>query len=442
MLGGGLDVGRWVALLAAAGLGLIIQLGATAATPLPPVEPIDSSTVQPAIPAMKPLVFDPHIQSVQLRRSTKVLAEPRRNAVKIGRIAAGTRVKWKGATKNNDCRYRWLQIEPHGWICARVKPSTKPPTTTLHPKVDEGSVLPGVYGRVRRSTDVRVYSSRADVRAEGGEVTTEMKLDVRRRRVVWIRGKKYWRVQGGKLVRSRHVYRLKGSTFQGIDLSGKTVTTGTIAWAQRRYGRTRRVYVRSRASRRSRVVDKLAPRTVVSITGTSANERYKSIGPNRWVRTKDLRIVKLVEPPAEVGLRDRWVDVDLSSRVLVAYVGKTPQYATLVATGKWKWPTPRGQFRVVKKYARSTMRSPFRDEVYNVGDVPWVLYFRKGYALHGAYWHNGYGARRSHGCVNLAPLDAAKIYSFLGPHTPPGWTAVYAHPGNPGAVVRIRRGKR
>ena len=37
--------------------------------------------------------------------------------------------------------------------------------------------------------------------------------------------------------------------------------------------------------------------------------------------------------------------------------------------------------------------------------VPWVMYFNKDeQALHGTYWHDGFGFRRSHGCVNRVRL--------------------------------------
>jgi hypothetical protein len=31
-------------------------------------------------------------------------------------------------------------------------------------------------------------------------------------------------------------------------------------------------------------------------------------------------------------------------------------------------------------------------------------------ALHGAYWHDRFGYKHSHGCVNLPPLDAEWVY--------------------------------
>ena len=45
-------------------------------------------------------------------------------------------------------------------------------------------------------------------------------------------------------------------------------------------------------------------------------------------------------------------------------------------------------------------------------------------ALHGAFWHDGFGQRRSHGCVNLAPADAQFIFDFAPPELPTGWRSV------------------
>jgi hypothetical protein len=84
---------------------------------------------------------------------------------------------------------------------------------------------------------------------------------------------------------------------------------------------------------------------------------------------------------------------------------------------------------------------PAANEVYSVADVPWTLYFHKGYALHGAYWHDSFGSRRSHGCINLSPADAKRVYTILGPNVPAGWSAAYGHEEAPGSVVRIRNRK-
>jgi L,D-transpeptidase catalytic domain len=71
-------------------------------------------------------------------------------------------------------------------------------------------------------------------------------------------------------------------------------------------------------------------------------------------------------------------------------------------------------------------------------DVPFVQFFDKAIALHGAFWHRDFGHVRSHGCVNLAPLDAAFLFNFTGPKLPAGWSAVLPAQTNPGTLVRVR----
>src|SRR4029077_15506633 len=62
----------------------------------------------------------------------------------------------------------------------------------------------------------------------------------------------------------------------------------------------------------------------------------------------------------------------------------------------------------------------------------------KGLALHAAYWHDGFGHARSHGCVNLAPRDARWLYFWSDPQVPPGWTMTAGVVESPGSIVRIR----
>jgi lipoprotein-anchoring transpeptidase ErfK/SrfK len=53
------------------------------------------------------------------------------------------------------------------------------------------------------------------------------------------------------------------------------------------------------------------------------------------------------------------------------------------------------------------------DQYYDLPGVPWTMYFTyQGGAIHGAYWHNNFGSQWSHGCVNLIPDEAEKLYSW------------------------------
>jgi hypothetical protein len=69
-----------------------------------------------------------------------------------------------------------------------------------------------------------------------------------------------------------------------------------------------------------------------------------------------------------------------------------------------------------------TMRRGAGD--FELRDVPWIQYFASGYAMHGAYWHDVFGIPRSHGCVNLAPIDARVLFLWTDPPVPDGWHGV------------------
>ncbi|MBC8071986.1 MAG: L,D-transpeptidase [Deltaproteobacteria bacterium] len=157
-----------------------------------------------------------------------------------------------------------------------------------------------------------------------------------------------------------------------------------------------------------------------------------------WIARDELRVATRVTPPAGTGAEERWLDIDLDEQVLVAYVGARPVYATLVSTGRRNHDTPTGVFRIERKVAERTMNSRADDdEPYAVDRVPWTAYFADSFALHAAYWHGSFGERKSHGCVNLSPVDARMLYRWSAPAVAPGWSEVYGHAEQPGSLVRI-----
>ena len=79
------------------------------------------------------------------------------------------------------------------------------------------------------------------------------------------------------------------------------------------------------------------------------------------------------------------------------------------------------------------------DMPYSIEDVPFVMYFHRSYAVHGAFWHSNFGVQMSHGCVNLAPIDAKRLFFFLMPNLPRGWHGVWARGDHPGSRVVIHQ---
>ena len=119
-----------------------------------------------------------------------------------------------------------------------------------------------------------------------------------------------------------------------------------------------------------------------------------------------------VLPPPDSQVR--WIDVDLTNQTLTAYVGRTAVRTTLISTGRSRTPTPAGMFRIYVKLRYDDMSGPG----YYLRDVPYTMYFYRGYGLHGTYWHSNFGRQMSHGCVNLPTREAKWLFNWAKVGTP------------------------
>ena len=108
----------------------------------------------------------------------------------------------------------------------------------------------------------------------------------------------------------------------------------------------------------------------------------------------------------------RWVDVNLTTQTLTAYEGDVPVMTTAVSTGTYLYPTVTGQFNIYLRHQSQTMNGYLLGYDYYLPDVPYVMYFYRGFALHGTYWHNNFGTPMSHGCVNMPTDKAQWIYNW------------------------------
>ena len=166
-----------------------------------------------------------------------------------------------------------------------------------------------------------------------------------------------------------------------------------------------------------------------------------------FLRPEDLRLPRPSARPAGVGPTERWLDVDLSSQTLVAYEGDRPVFATLVSTGIGTpgsaLATPPGVFRIRSKHRTASMDNLEHTDVvpYSYEDIPLVQYFTDRVALHAALWHQHFGHPASHGCINLAPADAERLFAFTSPRVAGSEREVWARPGVAATVVRVRAGR-
>jgi len=122
-----------------------------------------------------------------------------------------------------------------------------------------------------------------------------------------------------------------------------------------------------------------------------------------------------VKPPVSGG-GGKWIDVNLSKQRLTAYQGNTPVFSALISAGLPRTPTVVGRFKINTKLRATRMRGPG----YDLPNVPYTMYFYRGYAIHGTYWHNNFGRPMSHGCVNMRTSDAAWLFNWA----PMGTTVV------------------
>ena len=139
------------------------------------------------------------------------------------------------------------------------------------------------------------------------------------------------------------------------------------------------------------------------------------VGPDEWVEQRFIaRVVPSPTPPEGVD-NGRWIEINLYEQTLAAYDNAQLVYATLVSSGTAGFWTRPGLFQIYEKMEVTHMRGHFEpdySDYYYLEDVPWTMYFDEKRALHGTYWHNGFGYPRSHGCVNLSNGDARWVFDW------------------------------
>lgn len=444
----------------------------------PPDEPADPEpVVQPDFPE--------GTRSLQLVRTVGVRLEPGDDAKRIGTVAIDTRVGWTRTAKGKGCTKAWIEIDPHGWICGDYIKATKlAPYGQEVPHLDRGELVPGIYGKVTAPSSVTYMlekpeaprkkkdKKKGDRDKKGKPVTSIAQVDadaadaglgsgmskakmvedkplvgsvnVRQYEELTVDGKVYW-----KISQKENQYVLKAaislhtpSRYGGARLGDDTGWAVPFAFVWPRAGYAQAWTTNKAAG--GGVNRQLGARVPVPIFETSADKAGKPvayrIGDSEWIAAADVRVFVPHDAPALLQPGERWIDVDVDAEILVAYEGETPVYSTLVTSGGKETPTEPGVYRMWLKESEADMKGLNGEDPYSVATVPWTQFFspEKGLALHTAYWHDAFGTRRSHGCVNLAPRDARWLYFWSDPQVPPGWTMSAGVVEAPGSIVRIR----
>ncbi len=123
------------------------------------------------------------------------------------------------------------------------------------------------------------------------------------------------------------------------------------------------------------------------------------------------------------------IRVDLSERKLYLYRGDGNVAKTYrVAVGMPRYPTPVGDFRVIKKEVDPTWDPPNSDWAAGMGPIPpgpgnplgtrWMGLNSPGIGIHGTYTSSSIGTAASHGCIRMRVGEAEDLFTRVFVGTP------------------------
>jgi hypothetical protein len=335
-------------------------------------------------------------------------------------VAAGNVVVLNGERRKagSGCRTDWAGVAGGGFLCMHDVETTEEPIRTVPNLID--GLLPFTY--VHR-LDTKAYSY-AFLPGQGT-------------------GHKQLFRRGRLLDKSRYALhtssRFRGRNLERDPVPNRDLVPGWTVSAE--------AAVYPTPSTTANPVRRLARHTALLVARRQAapdwHEVWDADGHRRLGFVKDdesLRHWVGASPVEGLAPGETWLDIDVGQQMIaLRSFGTGPIYVTLVSSGLAERPSPLGVFHLDHKLAyRSMGNFPGSKDQYFIENVPWSMYFLPEYAIHGAYWHDDFGNRRSHGCVNLAPRDARYIYSRVPPLDQPGFFKTFASDQAPGAVVRLR----
>jgi hypothetical protein len=214
-------------------------------------------------------------------------------------------------------------------------------------------------------------------------------------------------VQPGEWVRESDTSVMRPSEFAGMLLNEDSLEH-TLAWVL--LPERPAPYPGAEGDRERPRLERYTP-VYIYETAEVDGWNWYLVGPDAWIEQTSIGKVMPVERPE--GVTGRWVSVDLYEQVLVAYEDDTPVFATLISSGKPRHDTQLGLFQTWLRMDADAMNGAMGgDGFYNLDYVPWVLYYDESYAIHASYWHDKFGYRASHGCVNLSLTDAKWLYNW------------------------------
>ncbi len=142
--------------------------------------------------------------------------------------------------------------------------------------------------------------------------------------------------------------------------------------------------------------------------------------PGPYVRASSLRrIPPEALAPISPGRTDKRIVINIEDQTLTCFEGENAVYGIRVATGLPGTATPKGEHTVLYKRHAQRMIGGTGSDHYDLPGIAFPVYFTwSGVAIHGTYWHNDYGRRHSHGCINVTNDAARWVFRWVDPVAP------------------------
>lgn len=106
---------------------------------------------------------------------------------------------------------------------------------------------------------------------------------------------------------------------------------------------------------------------------------------------------------------EKIIKVDLKKQSLAYYFGGKLFDSFLISSGVYNMTTPKGEFKILDKVPVKH----YGGVGFDYPNTKWNLHFTtrtSRYYIHGAYWHNNFGKKMSHGCVNVSYGNMEALY--------------------------------
>ena len=226
---------------------------------------------------------------------------------------------------------------------------------------------------------------------------------------------RWFMINPSQYVEDKHLERFWPSTFKGVDIVSHPLE-GRYGWV------VFDSYTATEPGKIDYFDGKLVKKhTLVKILETRHINGWDwhRIEGNLWLEQRRVALIKKAERPEQIPPDSKWIDINLYEQTITAYEGDNMVYVSLISSGLPGFETEQGLFRIWAKvrFAKMGGGKPGKD-FYWLEDVPYHMYFFQGFAIHGAYWHNNFGVKQSHGCVNISCLDAAWFFNWTLPEAP------------------------